>query len=291
MRSVSVLCCLLAATVAGCTLPGPVTVMSFNIRYGTAPDGDDAWPLRRENVFDVIRTAAPDVAGLQEVLAFQADELLEALPEYDLVGVGRDDGARGGEMAPILFHRKRFALADSGHFWLSDTPEEIGSRGWDADLPRIATWVLLKFRSNPLNEVYVVNTHFDHRGEQARLESARLIRRLTDSLSGRPILVIGDFNCAPGSAPHAVLTEDTGNNAHLRDTYVVLGYEERGAGTYHAFRGDVSGPRIDWILCNRRFDVLESRILRTAYDGRYPSDHFPVTAVVQILPVTAWGAM
>lgn len=307
------------AAAAGCALPGPVRVVSFNIRYGTAPDGENAWPARRELVFQTLRDCAADIAGLQEVLAFQLQELRDALPEYHAYGVGRDDGARRGEMTPILYRHRRFLLAEAGHFWLSEQPEQPGSRGWDAALPRIATWVRLKFRSNPLNELYVINTHLDHRGQRARLESARLLRRLVDSLGGLPIIVLGDFNCGPGSPPYQVLTADTGNAGELRDSYAVLARPEHNAGTYHAFRGDTSGPRIDWILCNRRFDVRDADILRSAAVGlpgmpasapagrrnqlpvlaaarpgaavRYASDHFAVIAVLQILPATASGVL
>lgn len=276
---------------AGCALPDPIRVLSFNVRYGTAPDGPNAWPNRRELVFRVIRDSAADLVGLQEVLAFQADELVAALPEYELIGVGRDDGERGGEMVPVLYRKKRFTLVNAGHFWLSETPENPGSVGWDAALPRLATWAHLRFRSNPLNEARFINTHFDHRGVRARAEAARLIRSATDSLGGTPVIVTGDFNCAPGDEPHRVLTGDRGNAAELRDGFVERGHSERGAGTFCGFRGETSGPRIDWILYNRRFEVVESDIIRFNADGRYPSDHFPVIATLRLLPATTSGVV
>lgn len=291
MRSVIAATAGLLVGLVGCALPDPIRVLSFNIRYGTAPDGPNAWPNRRELVFQVIRDSIPDLVGLQEVLAFQADELVAALPEYQLIGVGRDDGERGGEMVPVLFRKQRFTLVNAGHFWLSDTPENPGSVGWDAALPRLATWAHLRFRSNPLNEVRFLNTHFDHRGVRARAEAARLIRSATDSLGGTPVIVTGDFNCAPGDEPHRVLTGDRGNAAELRDSFVERGYSERGSGTFCEFRCETSGPRIDWILCNRRFDVVESEVVRFNVGGRYPSDHFPVLATLRLLPATASGVV
>lgn len=276
---------------AGCTMPAPVRVMSFNIRYGTAEDGENHWEFRRELVFRTIRAESPDVVGLQEVLAFQGQELRAALPDYAFVGVGRDDGADKGELVPIMYRKRLFDLVDYGYVWLSEETDRPGVKGWDAACPRMLTWVRLRFKPNALNEIYVVNTHFDHVGQRARLESAKIVRRLTDTLGGRPVIVIGDFNCGPGSPPHAVLTEDRGNLAELKDAYVALGHDEADAGTFHAFRGDRSGARIDWILFNRRFEVLEAEIDRRELGGRYPSDHFPVTARLRLLPATDTGAM
>ena len=117
----------------------PVVVMSFNIRYGTASDGENAWPHRRDRVIDCIRSADPDLLGTQETLAFQRDELATGLPGYACVSAGRDDGQDAGEMAALFYREARFERIDTGHFWLSPTPEVVGSKGWDAALPRIAS--------------------------------------------------------------------------------------------------------------------------------------------------------
>jgi len=279
-----------ALATAGCGMPEPIRVMTFNIRYGTAEDGENAWPHRRQLVFDTIRANDPDVFGLQEVLAFQGAELTEALPEYVFVGVGRDDGADKGEFCPIMFRKKRFTLLESGHFWLSEQPEQPGSVGWDAALPRIATWVRLGYRNRAFNEIYMLNVHFDHQGSKARLESAKLVRLFVEAKAGQPIVVMGDFNCGPRSEPYRELTRAAGNLAELRDPYVKLGRTERDAGTFNDFRGNRSGERIDWILHNRRFEPLDIAIDRRDFDGRYPSDHFPVTATLRLLPATRWGA-
>jgi endonuclease/exonuclease/phosphatase family metal-dependent hydrolase len=275
----------------GCTMPAPFDVMSFNIRYGTAQDGEDAWPARRMLVFETIRANTPDVIGLQEVLAFQARELCEALPEYGFVGVGRDDGADQGEFVPIMYRRKVFELVDCGYLWLSEQTDRPGVKGWDAACPRMLTWARLGFKRSPLNSIYVVNTHFDHVGKRSRLESAGIVRQLTDTLGGKPVIVMGDFNCGPGSPPYEVLTGDRGNLAELHDTYVALNHSEIDAGTFNAFQGRRSGPRIDWILCNRRLRPLQSEIDRRQFGERFPSDHFPVTATLRLLPATDTGAM
>ena len=275
----------------GCRMPAPLRVMSFNIRYGTASDGENRWENRREFVFETIRDYDPDVIGLQEVLAFQAEELRAALPDYEFVGVGRDDGARAGEFAPIMYRKKTLKLIRAGHFWLSDEPGRPGSVGWDATLPRLATWIVVGFKQSPLNQVCLANAHFDHRGAQARLESAGLLRRMLESKAGQPFVVLGDFNCGPGSPPYRELTADRGNLAELHDPFVTLGSELADVGTYHGFQGGDGGDRIDLILHNRRWEPIEVGIVREPHDGRYPSDHYPVTATLQLLPATRWGSL
>jgi endonuclease/exonuclease/phosphatase family metal-dependent hydrolase len=255
--------------------------MSFNVRYATEEDGPNRWDLRREAVFDTIRAQKPDILALQEVLASQAAELREALPDYGFIGVGREDGAERGEFVPILFRRQRFTLRDYGHFWLSERSQQPGSVGWDAALPRMATWVRLRFNDAPLREMQVLNVHFDHRGQQARAESAKLIRRLVESLGGQPIIVLGDFNCPPGSQPYRILTEDRQDLAALRDTLAGLPPTEQ-TGTYHAFTGRPRDGRIDWILVNRCFQTIESSVIHAQPHGRPPSDHFPVTATLRL---------
>lgn len=292
----------LVALTFGCATPAPLRVMSFNIRTSTIDDGENAWPRRRDVLIETIRSANCDVLGLQEVMAEQLAAVLAALPEYDYYGVGRDDGASGGEFAPILFRKDRLELVSAGHFWLSATPDRPGSVGWDAALPRIATWARLTFRSNPFREFYVYNTHFDHVGEAARRESARLLRRSIEIIGGRPVLVLGDFNAAPGSDPYRELTGSRGNLAELRDAFVELGLAPRSAdagttapasdaeaaaatamplGTFHGFSG-VPGERIDWVLHNRQWQTLNAAVIATALQGVWPSDHFPVTATLRL---------
>jgi len=275
----------------GCTMPAPFRVMSFNIRYGTANDGENCWENRREMVVETIQAGAPDIIGLQEVLDFQADYLREALPDYDFVGVGRDDGVSAGEFVPIMFRSDVFKLVDVGHVWLSEQPDSPGVRGWDAACPRMFTWVRLGFKKSPLNSIYVINTHFDHVGKRARRESAEMIRQTVEALGGKPIVVMGDFNCGPNSPPHRALTEDRGNLAELKDAYAVLDKPAAESGTFNAFRGKCGGARIDWILFNRRLEPLDAAIDRRSFDGRYPSDHFPVSATLRLPAVTASGAM
>ncbi len=268
----------LSLLASGCTTPAPFRVMSFNVRYAAEDDGPNHWDLRRDQVIATIRAGEPDVVALQEVLCSQAVELRSAFPEYGFVGVGREDGAEKGEFVPILFSRKRFTLTDYGHFWLSEQPERVGSVGWDAALPRIATWACLRFKDATLTEVRVVNVHFDHRGPRARVESAKLLRRLVEATGGRPLIVLGDFNCGPDSEPYKVLTEERGNLTALRDAHARCCPPGKLCGTYHGLTGRPHAGRIDWILVNRRFAPVEADIDCRCWEGRFPSDRSPVTA-------------
>ena len=122
-------------------------VMTFNLRFATAADGENSWAGRKDILLEAIRKFDPDLLGTQETLASQADFLVESLPGNSLVGVGREDGKRQGEFSALMFKKARFDLIDSGTFWLSETPDKVGSKSWDSSLPRIATWVRLRDKS------------------------------------------------------------------------------------------------------------------------------------------------
>lgn len=264
-----------------------VRIMTFNIRYGTANDGENHWEKRKDFLIETIKTFGPDLLGTQETLGFQRDYLAEKLKQYDVLGVGRDDGREGGEMMALYFKRNRFEKLDGGHFWLSETPDQVGSKSWDTSLPRMVTWVKLRDRRlSGSRPIVFLNTHFDHRGRQARLESARLIRRRVIELASHgPIVVTGDFNTGEGSEPYLALFEpDTNNKSPLVDAYrIVHPKRETNEGTFSNFTaGTNDGPRIDWIAVSREWSVISSTVDRTQRDGRLPSDHFPVTAVLRL---------
>lgn len=255
----------------------PVRVMTFNIRYGTAPDGENAWPHRRELVAKVIEDFGPDILGLQEALRSQLDEISEALPKYSKVGVGRDaDG--GGEYSAILYNARRFDLADAGTFWLSDTPKKPGSRTWGNNLPRICTWARLVDRGSG-QRLLAINTHWDHQSQPARVKSGELMATRIQRLSERnkPLVVTGDFNATPDNPAIAALVK----GGELRDSLSVMHPEEHDTGTFNGF-GRVRTPaKIDAVLVSEGWSVKDAAIVRTHEGERYPSDHFPVTAVVE----------
>lgn len=276
----------LGDAVAGAEEAPPVKVMSFNIRYGTAPDGENHWNKRKEFLAETIKAFNPDLLGTQETLANQRDYLAERMPEYGVFAAGRDDGKEKGEMAALYWRKERFEKLDGGHFWLSENPDKPGSKGWDAALPRVATWVKLRDRKAPTAPpVFFLNTHFDHRGRMARLEAAKLFRdRIAELGKGCSVIVTGDFNSGEGSEPYqALFGERDGKQSLVVDTYrVAHPKREENEGTFSAFKADVTaGNRIDWIGCSRDWTIRSAAIDHTARDGRTPSDHFAVTAEIK----------
>ena len=266
----------------------PVRVMSFNIRYGTADDGVNAWPKRKQFLADTITRFDPDLLGTQETLAFQRDELRGLLHRYEAAGVGRDDGREKGEMAALFYKPARFEKIAGGDFWLSPEPETVGSKGWDAALPRIATWVKLADKGDAAAApILFLNTHFDHQGAEARRESAALIHCwLGEHGAGCRLVVTGDFNAGEGTPPYeALFAPGDDGQSTLVDTFRVAVPKRGAAGPEGTFTGfdarNTGGERIDWIGCSRGFRVAAGGIDRTERDGRTPSDHAAVTVVLQ----------
>lgn len=281
---VAVLAALLFAGTSAQAAEPLLRVMTFNLRYATASDGDNSWKNRKEILLETIRQFGPDLLGTQETLAVQADYLTENLPGYKLVGVGRDDGKRAGEFSAILYKADRFEAIDSGTFWLSETPDKIGSKSWDSSLPRIATWVRLRDRTSEGRELCYLNTHWDHIGNQARVESGKIIRAwLARHAAGLPAIVTGDLNVTDDHPGYLALVSSDAPAPALHDIFrqvhPTAGPEEA---TFHNFGGNRKGRRIDFILASPELKGVEAAIDYTNRDGRYPSDHYPVTAVLQI---------
>lgn len=267
-------------------MPSQLRAMTFNLRYAAADDAENSWERRRDLVGPTIRCFAPDLLATQEGLARQLQDLRDQLSDYGLIGVGRDDGRQQGEFVAIFFRQTRFSLAEQGHFWLSETPEIPGSKGWDARQPRMVTWCLLRDAEAPGELVYVSNTHFDFRGETSRQESAKLLRCHLESLGlERPIIVMGDFNCSEDDLPYRKLLRgenETASGNRLVDAYRAVNPRNgRPEATRHDFGRQAAGARLDWILHSRWFETLRSNIDSKEFDGRFPSDHFPVTAVLR----------
>jgi endonuclease/exonuclease/phosphatase family metal-dependent hydrolase len=259
----------------------PLTVMSYNIRYGTANDGENHWTKRREFLIETVKTHAADLVGLQEALDFQIDEIVAGNPAYGVIGVGRDDGARKGEYAAILFRRDRFHVADSGTFWFSDTPSVVASKSWGNNITRICTWARLIDRDG--RGLYLFNVHLDHQSQPSRERSAELLRQRIDARAfpAEPAIVTGDFNAGEKNA--AVTTMLSGGA--FVDTFRVKSPTETVVGTFTGFDASkADGEKIDYVFAPAGAEVLRAEIVRIARAGRTPSDHFPVMAEIR-LPV------
>ena len=256
--------------------PEPLNVMTFNIRYGTANDGENRWEARRGQLIDVVRTQNPDVLGVQEALHFQLDEMLAALPDYRIVGVGRTDGGQGGEYSAILYRATRLTVRRTETFWFSDTPDIVKSNTWGNAIERICTWALVDDKLG--RSFYVFNLHLDHISQPSREKSVELLlQRIAARTPAAPVIVTGDFNTGEKNPATLAMLKV------FRDTFRVIHPQATEVGTANAFTfGKTGGEKIDYIFVQAEAEVLSADIVRTAVDGRYPSDHFPVVARIRL---------
>ncbi len=264
--------------------PGVLKVMTFNIRCGTADDGPNRWAYRKNIVFDLLTEYGGDVVGLQEALDVPIKELRRALPAYQIVVVAGNDGKRTGQACPILFRRDRFKLADSGAFWFSNSPWRPGTRHWGNEIPRICAWVrLIDIPSH--RGFYVYNLHLDHQSQLSRRKSTELLaKEISKRQHKDPFVVMGDFNMDMNN-PAMLYLQEIGYQTpcpRLVDSWQMLYRSQQQAGTYHQFQGELSGPKIDHIFVTDDTEIIEVAINRRKFGGRYPSDHFPVYAEIQL---------
>lgn len=262
------------SSIAGAANPEPLRVMTFNIRYGTAPDAENAWPHRREMVLEELRNEKPQILGMQECLRDQLDAILGDLPHFSAIGVGREkDGA--GEYSPILYDRTRFDLLSAETFWLSETPSVRASKSWGNNITRLCTWARLLERGT--NRVIIVmNTHWDHQSQPSRIESGKLMaKRITEFDPDEPLIVMGDFNIGPDGPAREPFTK-----AGLRDSFVDIHPDKSNEGTFHGFTGKTISDKIDAILVSKQWEVKNAEIIRKEQNGVFLSDHDPVTATL-----------
>lgn len=274
----------ISATPISTTAISTTNVMSFNIRYDNKNDGENRWENRKDLAIKTVLDNQVDILGMQEVLHNQVLDLQKALPDYERIGVGRDDGIEAGEYSPIFYNSKRFAEVSSGYFWLSQSPMEAGSLGWDAACTRIATWAKLKdLKSGKI--IYVLNTHFDHVGKIARAESVKLILEKIDGYTSKdklPVIVTGDFNATLDSEVVQTLTDES-NPLHVKDSRALSPNVKGPAWTFHDFgkRSIERRTLIDYVFVRNNISVLDFEIIEGYLDGRWISDHCPVLVKVR----------
>lgn len=253
-------------------------VMSFNIRLGVAKDGTNSWELRKKLVVDTIHQFEPDLLGLQEVFPMQKEYLKDNLNGYNYYGRSRLVNPDEGEACSVMYKADRFKVISEKTFWLSEEQFEPGSKSWDSSLPRIANIIGLEDKNARGEKFFFINTHFDHRGKRAREESAKIIaQRVLGLENSKRVIVVGDFNSGEGSKPYKTLL-----SAGLLDTFRVNNpLKTDRESTLSGWDGRLSGNRIDWVLCGSKLNVLSASINRSHNEGRYPSDHYPVTSVLK----------
>jgi endonuclease/exonuclease/phosphatase family metal-dependent hydrolase len=247
-----------------------VKVMTYNIRLDTPVDSINQWPKRTQKVFDVIRKYDPDILGVQEAIHHQLMDLLKNLPQYDYVGVGRDDGKTKGEYSAILFKKDRFTVQQQGTFWLSETPEVPGSKSWDAAITRVASWAKLRDKKTK-KDFLSINTHFDHIGKEARRHSADLLKtKATELGKDLPIIITGDFNCTRSDPPYSTIMNPEGIK-------LIDPLPGEPVGTSCGFKvNGIECRAIDYLFCTGHWTASDYKVI-TDNDGKYyPSDHLPV---------------
>ncbi len=265
-------CCMILSTTSQLLAQSsqPVKVMTFNLRYGTANDGENSWANRRDIVFDVIKNNACDFVNVQEAQYFQLEELDSALVDYAYIGRTREAN-NNGEASAVFYRKAKWENLENHTFWLSETQDAEGSRSWGEVLPRIVTWG--KFKNRATDKILdVYNTHYSHVSDEARAKSSEMLAQaIKKNSNDTPVVVTGDFNASENS--DAILTM----NAFLTDTFRWLNKTAPGE-TFFGWNPHVigTGKWIDYIFVKPGMKVINSRVIHYNRDGRYPSDHCPV---------------
>lgn len=272
MKTLDKFCLVLALLSVSSTLvfAQSVKVMTYNIRLDTPVDSVNQWPKRTQKVFDLISKYDPDILGVQEAIHHQLMDIVKNLPQYDYVGVGRDDGKTKGEYSAILYKKDRFQVLQQGTFWLSETPDVPGSKSWDAAITRVASWAKFKDKKTS-RDFLAINTHFDHIGQEARRNSAALLKTKANELvQGLPVIITGDFNCTRSDAPYTTIMNPDG--LKLKDPL-----PGQPIGTFCGFKvNGIECRAIDYLFYTDHWTASNYKVI-TDNDGKYyPSDHLPV---------------
>ena len=256
-----------------------LNVMTFNIRLNTTSDSLNAWPYRKDMVASQILFHDVHILGVQEALHDQMMDLQQRLKSFRYIGGGRDDGKEKGEYSAIFYDTTRLLLLESRMFWLSQTPDIPGSKSWDAAITRMVTWAKLRDRKTG-KTFFVFNTHFDHKGQIARRESAIIIlKKAKEIADGSPFIFTGDFNAQPADEPIRIIT-DKENPLHFSDAKQISQRPHYGpTGTFNAFKSkEINDQPIDYIFLKGKWKVLSHATISQTWNGRFASDHFSVLA-------------
>ncbi len=269
---------LVCATILAATAqtPDAFQAMSFNIRFGTANDGEDRWELRKPKTLETLKKRKPDIIGLQEALDFQVEEIRKALPNFQSLGVGRDDGKAKGEFSAIVYNASRFRVLRSDTFWLSETPNVPNSKHWGNNITRICTWAYFQDLRTK-RHFYFFNTHLDHQSQPSREKSVALIlQRIAERSTTDPVLLTGDFNVGEDN-PVVATVKAKG----FADTFRTLHPDAKNIGTFNGWRPEVGADKIDYVFADNGWTVEKAEIAQDKLQGRWISDHLPVIAWVR----------
>ncbi len=257
-----------------------LTIMSYNLRFDNPRDSANNWQFRKEALAQLVQKHQPDLLGTQEGLYQQIVDLADLLPDYQWIGVGRDDGKQAGEMMAIFYRPARVELLAAGHFWLSELPLEAGSRSWESACARMLTWG--KFRDRHTGKLFWhFNTHFDHYSAQARAMGARLINRKLPEIAAEGLsFLTADMNFTPQDATYQIVAEKWADCQKLASKI------RHQNSSFNGFAARKPNMLIDYVWVNapqavkvKSYEIDESK----KSDGRFPSDHFPLIIRLKIL--------
>lgn len=253
-----------------------MNIATYNIRFDNPNDIGNLWKARAPHLINLIKFHQMDIIGTQEGMYHQLEEIKNGLG-YPYVGVGRDKGGKEGEFSAVFYNPEKLKVLDQSTFWLSETPENP-SKGWDAALNRVCTWV--KFENKEGKKFYVFNVHYDHIGQKAREESSKLVIRKIKEINKEnlPVVFIGDFNVMPDNPAYRTVLD----NSDLKDSRLISKTPSIGnQGTFNGFNWEkLPEGIIDHIFVSPNINVIRHGILTDNYGMKYPSDHFPVMVEV-----------
>jgi endonuclease/exonuclease/phosphatase family metal-dependent hydrolase len=258
----------------------PLHLMSFNLRYANNGDKESRnWTNRRDAAAAIIKGHQAEVAGLQEALRGMLDDLATRLPQYAEIGVGRDDGKSAGEYSAILYRKDLLDVTASGTFWFSDTPDQPGSKSWGNNIPRICTWASFRRKSDGLSFDFF-NAHFDHQSQPSREKSTTALLERIKSRK-HPVFITGDLNAGEDNPAVTAF-----KSAGFIDTWRAFHPDVPAAdsSTFHNFTGSAKGSKIDYIFAPQGWKIINAAIIRTPSADGWPSDHFPIHAVIESKP-------
>jgi len=246
--------------------------MTYNIKYDNPQDSINNWNNRKKEMVELFKYYGPDIFGIQEGQLHQLSYISDHLPEYSMIGVGRDDGKKKGEFSSIYYNHEKFELEKESTFWLSET-SDVPSMGWDAAYKRVCTYGLFKDK-NTNQRFFVFNTHFDHVGVTARENSADLIIKKIKEINvdNLPVVLMGDFNSEPDDAPIKTILKDLTDGSTLAPDGIYGPH-----GTFTGFKENIIPEnRIDFIFI-KGFNVTKYRHIDDRQkNNNYISDHLPV---------------
>jgi endonuclease/exonuclease/phosphatase family metal-dependent hydrolase len=255
-------------------------VMTYNIRYGTANDVENHWDKRKDKVIDILTNYNASIIGLQEAQKFQLDYILEKMPNYSYIGKPREDD-KNAEYSCILYKKDDFEVVSKNTLWLSKTPNTM-SKGWDAVCYRIVTYGLFQSKKEKDKKIWILNTHLDHLGIEARYESSNFLKELSNQLileQNFPLLLMGDFN--------ATLTEKSIENLLVNFDETSSKSINKSSGlvaTFNNFEFETKPlHKIDYVFCfkNALIKILNHKTIDFSFENKYPSDHFPVLVNIE----------